>query len=37
MLIVLIAALACAALRGVAAVAMSWRDVPQSNDDMVFF
>lgn len=37
MLFVLIAAVAYAALRTLAFAAVSWRDVPRSNDDMVFF
>jgi len=37
MLTVLFAALGYAALRTLASAALSWRDVPRSNDDMVFF
>jgi hypothetical protein len=37
MLTVLIAALAYGVLRALVAAALSWRDVPRSNDDMVFF
>jgi hypothetical protein len=37
MLTVLVAAAAIAAVRGVVAAVLSWRDVPRSNDDMVFF
>ena len=37
MLTVLLAALAVAAIRAVIAAAQSWRDIPHSNEDMVFF
>jgi hypothetical protein len=37
MLTVLFAAVAYAALRAIASAVVSWRDVPRSNDDMVFF
>jgi hypothetical protein len=37
MITVLLAVLAYAALRGLALAALSWRDLPRSNDDMVFF
>jgi hypothetical protein len=37
MLTVLFAAVAYAALRGLVSAIVSWRDVPRSNDDLVFF
>ena len=37
MLTVLIGALAYGALRTLVLAALSWRDLPRSNDDMVFF
>ena len=37
MLTVFFIAVAYAAVRGAVAAARSWRDLPHSNDDMVFF
>lgn len=37
MLTVLITASAYVALRALVAAALSWRDLPRSNDDMVYF
>jgi hypothetical protein len=37
MLTLLLIAVAYVALRTLASAALSWRDVPRSNDDMVFF
>lgn len=37
MLTILIIALVYASVRGAIAAARSWRDLPRSNEDMVFF
>ena len=37
MIALLLAALACVAVRGVFLALASWHDLPRSNDDMVFF